>query len=326
MRVVVGLALASALVAGAVLWTRVSSRGRVSAIESAPTASDPRVAEPHAPPSFVGATPSPAEDEASRDVAFAITSSAPDANVIFRGSTYALPYAASVARGSAPETVVVSAPRHQGSRIQMRFDRPVSLRVNLPTGAGTKDATTAEIESFSAAAPSLPATANAVNMPRGPLRPAATDTHEALPDAPTTPANAASRPAPVTAASRPALVTAEPVPPPPPPATTPPVVAAPAPTVGTIDSRAVNATVRSHGAEIRDCFDRAKLRNAEVRGRVTVGATISGTGAVQAAAVTLSSANDPRLESCVVGAFRSWSFPPPSGALPAPLTYTFTFE
>jgi serine/threonine-protein kinase len=95
---------------------------------------------------------------------------------------------------------------------------------------------------------------------------------------------------------------------------------------GTIEAHAVNATVRAHAGEVRSCFDRARMNNADLRGKVTVRARVNPDGSVSGAGVASSSANDARLESCIATAFRGWQFPAPAGGVPGTVTYTFVFE
>jgi TonB family protein len=135
--------------------------------------------------------------------------------------------------------------------------------------------------------------------------------------------------------SSPIATSAPPPPPPPVPVVATAAVTAapppPAPAItgaapGTIETRAVNATVHAHAGEVRTCFDRAKMNNDDLRGRVAVRASVAPDGNVTAASVASTTVNDSRLESCIVNAFRSWQFPPPAGGIAGSVAYTFVFE
>jgi serine/threonine-protein kinase len=110
------------------------------------------------------------------------------------------------------------------------------------------------------------------------------------------------------------------------PVTTAAAPAAPTVAPGTVTPREVGATVRAHAAEVQGCFDRARMNSPELRGRVVVRAGVDPTGRVTGASVGSTTANDTRLESCLVGAFNRWTFPAPSGGVAGTVTYTFIFE
>ncbi|HET6146471.1 MAG TPA: protein kinase [Polyangia bacterium] len=142
-------------------------------------------------------------------------------------------------------------------------------------------------------------------------------------------------PAPVASApeSPPAAepVVTRPAPPPPPAPTSPSLVAAqrpsPAgPAPGFVDVKAVNAVVRAHAAEVQGCFDRALMERADLHGRLTVRAALAPSGRVTSVTPTAVMEGGGRLQTCVVAAFQSWTFPAPAGGVKGTVTYSFSFE
>ena len=112
----------------------------------------------------------------------------------------------------------------------------------------------------------------------------------------------------------------------PPPPTTPPAAAVAAPPPGTVDGKGVRSTIRAHSAEVQSCYDRAHLERNDLHGNVLISSTIGPQGQVLNAGVANSTANSSRLEQCLIGAFQSWTFPPPAGGVNGTVTYTFKFD
>lgn len=120
----------------------------------------------------------------------------------------------------------------------------------------------------------------------------------------------------------------------PPPAAPPPTIAtpapapAPAPTVpaGFVDPKGVRATIRAHAGEVQACYDRARMETPDLGGVVAISATIDPSGNVLAANITNATARQPRLLSCLIGAFRSWHFPAPAGGVNGSVAYNFKFD
>jgi len=115
------------------------------------------------------------------------------------------------------------------------------------------------------------------------------------------------------------------------PATT--VVSAPAPPAATslpqpgfVDPKGVNFVVRSHAAEANACYERAIMETPDLHGRLTIHAVIDPTGHVLSLAPTSRIEGGARLQSCLVGAFKSWTFPQPVGGVNGNVTYSFAFE
>jgi eukaryotic-like serine/threonine-protein kinase len=130
------------------------------------------------------------------------------------------------------------------------------------------------------------------------------------------------------------------VPAPSPPAPTPSPAPAPSPAAapaaipttastsppGFVDPKGVRATVRSHASEAQACYDRAQMEKPDLKGTIAIAATVNPTGDVISANITNATVHHPRLESCLLGAFRSWRFPAPAGGVNGSVSYNFKFD
>ncbi len=304
-------AVVAVAVAVAVFWSRRPHRAPPTVAAAGPLVEAPN---PGGPPVASASAPAP-----PALVDLDIRSDTAGATTTIRGKTHALPYKESVRAGSDPELVEVTAPSRQGRRFWLPLDQPRHLFVSLKRGGGIADATPAETGIALGEAPSLSSTPEADTGLRKysapPPRPAAS-----LADAPS--------PAPAVAAT--VLATATPLASAalsaPPTASVAPVATAAGPPPGTVDARGVSATVHAHAGEVRTCFQNARMFRSDVQGRVTIQALLSGDGSVAAASVASTTANDSRLEGCILAALKSWSFPRPAGAVAGTATYTFNFE
>ena len=233
-----------------------------------------------------------------------------------------------------------------GGVFVMRRHAPTTSAGLAPNSAATSAATTAATVPVPADPPVALATAEPSDTAAASTAPAAA-APTGLRPAPAWPRPGRATPRPPTSAGAPSLpeppmIDPPPVPTPAPTAPTPtPVVAPPVPSPvpvptpapaatgpapGTLEPRAVNATIRGHATEVRGCYERARMFNADLKGKVTVRATVAPDGRVGSAGIASTTANDSRLETCVAGAFRSWQFPAPAGGVAGSVTYTFSFE
>jgi serine/threonine-protein kinase len=114
--------------------------------------------------------------------------------------------------------------------------------------------------------------------------------------------------------------------PPPAPDPTPTPASTPTLAPGTMDPKGVQAVVRAHQGEIQGCMDRAKMDHPDLRGRLTIQATISPAGRVLSTSATNTVEGGARLQSCVLSSFQSWTFPAPAGGVNGTVTKTFLFE
>jgi serine/threonine-protein kinase len=321
----------------------------VANVSSIPAAPAPAPPPPVAPP--------PARPESVR---LEVSSPTPRARVTVRGKTHALPYVEELKPGSEPEIVELSASGYEGKRFWITFDHPITLAAELSPGHGTVEASAEEVPAQAAGA-GTPRRTSGRSKPEAPeaaartgeaaptpasesaqasaspgesapshppslekLEPAAPPAHEPTPAVAVSPPPPPPPPAPVAVKSHPVITPAV-APAPPPPA--PPAPTAPRkPAAGTVDPVRTQTVVKDHFSEIQQCYDRGRMDDPELTGRVTVRINIAAGGTVTAAAVESSSLGDSRVEACIVNAVRGWKFPEPTGGAPATVSLPFNFH
>jgi TonB family protein len=214
-----------------------------------------------------------------------VEAGAPQARLIFRGETHALPFERAVVAGTEPELIEISAPGHTARHYLLTVAGTLVLDAMLSVGSGVQNISESEyLGSRRLLAPPPAIGSVATNTP------ATTNLSGAI----ATSTGAASH-----------------------------AIAMPA---GAVDSNAVNNIVRAHYRQVVGCGAQARAFNPNVKGRVSVNATVDQNGRVLSAHVASSEAHDARLESCVVAAFRGWQFPSPSGGTKGTINFTFNFE
>jgi TonB family protein len=95
---------------------------------------------------------------------------------------------------------------------------------------------------------------------------------------------------------------------------------------GSLSRDVIRNVIRRHIDEVRSCYERELARTPTLAGRVTVSFIISATGAVQTAAISSTTMNDPTVEACLVHAVRRWVFPAPDGGGVVGVNYPFVFD
>jgi serine/threonine-protein kinase len=357
-----GAAVAGALVVTLIAeLTEPDPPSRAAAPVAAAVARPPVATAPSLPPPPPVAPPPALPDS----VRLEVSSPTPRARVTVRGKTHALPYVEELKPGSEPEIVELSASGYEGKRFWITFDHPITLTAELSPGHGVVEAAADEAPAPTAgavtsrrasgrskaevpapsegAAPGEAAAPAAETAENGaaPVDPAPSHppSLEKLEPAVAAPAPAAHEPVPAVAVSP----AAAPAPVPVPlaakghPTVTPAVAAAPAPppaappaprklAAGTVDPLRTQAVVKEHLPEIQQCYERGRMDDPELTGRVTVRINIASGGTVTAAAVESSSLGDSRVEACIVNAVRGWKFPEPTGGAPATISYPFNFH
>jgi len=273
------------------------------------------------------------------------------ARVTLRGRTHRLPFSEAIAPGSEPEAVEVTAPGREGKRFWLTFDHPITLAASLPEGRGVEEASAEETvialggspvddADQGAAADDAASVAPETNRHAsgghrhgaGKPRPEATVSpgEQAGSEAAPPPVNAGAAQAPktgsVAASGRPLAPSALGD------DTLPPSeafdIVAPtghAARAAGIDPAETQALVRSHLPEIRRCYERGKMDDPELRGRVTLRISVAASGAVASAAVEASTLRSSAVESCIVATVKGWRFPAPTGG-PAVISYPFNLR
>lgn len=109
------------------------------------------------------------------------------------------------------------------------------------------------------------------------------------------------------------------------PAAPVPAVAARPTTPGGVDPAKTQAIVRGHLPEIQRCYERGRMDDPDLKGRVTVRITISAIGAVSAARIDSSTLGNGGVEGCILNAVQTWKFPAPIGGS-AVISYPFNLR
>ncbi len=233
--------------------------------------------------------PSPAAPES---VQLVIRSSTRGARVTLRGQTYRLPLRKRLARGDGEETIEVSAPGRATRRATITLDRDQALTLEpLKRGAERRESGAEDGADDEAPDTMPPASEPPVEEPPIPV--------VAEPDPPAKKEGIESRPA-------------------------EPAVARPAP--GTMDREATRRAVGRHLAEIRTCFERGRMDNPRLAGRVLVRIAIAPSGRVTSARIARSDVRSQQVESCIVAAVERWTLPQPAGGVAATITYPFSYH
>jgi hypothetical protein len=68
------------------------------------------------------------------------------------------------------------------------------------------------------------------------------------------------------------------------------------------------------------------METPDLAARVNTQIRIEPDGRVSDASTSTGRAGTARLETCVAGTIRSWTFPPPAGGVAAVVPYTFVFQ
>jgi TonB family protein len=110
-----------------------------------------------------------------------------------------------------------------------------------------------------------------------------------------------------------------------PPAPRPPPAPASASAGASFDSVKAQTVVRNHLHEIQRCYERGKMDDSDLRGRVTVRIAIGPDGNVSSAEVESSSLGSSGVESCIVSTVEGWKFPAPTGGS-AVISYPFNLR
>ncbi len=330
---VVALAAGSVCFAGFGLYFAFGRSSRKHEQPPPPPAASPPVVMATVPPPTPA--PPPTDSRPAVELEVAIKSNAKNAHVVLRRQLLAVPASLHVVPGQNPELLEISAPGHKTMRYWITLDRAITLDARLEKGDGVVDATPEQTRIALGEA----------------------SAHPAPPEQPPPPTVATKNPPPRTTTPRPkdpAVVatkadgsgntagsndpkhdtgSAKPVEPPP---SSPPTVDAgtsPKPDAGVtgpkpgyLDPREVRAAVLQHIGAVQECYERGRMDNPDLAGKVILLITISPTGDVTGTKVESSTLGASSVEQCVATAVRSWTFPKPAGGVAATIAYPFVLK
>jgi TonB family protein len=92
---------------------------------------------------------------------------------------------------------------------------------------------------------------------------------------------------------------------------------------GSLSKEVIRRIVHRHINEVKFCYEKQLAQRPDLAGRVAIKFIISGTGAVQMAAVASSTLGNAQVENCIAQAVRRWTFPQPEGGGIVIVTYPF---
>jgi TonB family protein len=92
---------------------------------------------------------------------------------------------------------------------------------------------------------------------------------------------------------------------------------------GSLSKEVIRRIIHRHINEVKFCYERQLASRPDLEGRVAIKFIISGTGAVQMAAVASSTLGNAKVENCIAQAVRRWTFPQPKGGGVVIVTYPF---
>ena len=95
--------------------------------------------------------------------------------------------------------------------------------------------------------------------------------------------------------------------------------------LGGLDRSLIDAVIRKNLSQIRYCYQRALSRQPNIEGKVVVKFVIARDGSVSKSTIKSSSLGSQAVESCIVGRFRRFQFPKPSGGIVI-VSYPFSFS
>lgn len=104
----------------------------------------------------------------------------------------------------------------------------------------------------------------------------------------------------------------------------PPIIRPGAGTVqGSLSKEVIRRIIHRHINEVRHCYEAQLASRPDLKGRVEIQFLISGTGAVQTAAVGSSTLGNLKVENCIANSVRRWTFPQPQGGGVVIVSYPF---
>lgn len=95
---------------------------------------------------------------------------------------------------------------------------------------------------------------------------------------------------------------------------------------GGLDRDLINDVINRNIGQIRFCYEQGLQGDPSLAGRVAVGFTIAGTGAVRVAGVESTTLNSKLVEDCILMRLKTWKFPLPEGGVDVKVSYPFVLR
>jgi TonB family protein len=263
-------------------------------VAEVPAAETPAAGTP-APETPAAETPAPAR------VRLTVRSSARGAVVSFRGETHRLPLREAFARGDQPETIEVSAPGRVSKTMSVLLDRDRRLIVELERARSSRGSAARE-----PAETSSEAAGTTFAGPTAHEETAAPETSGSVPTV--------SEPDRRQASTTPARTTEK------------PAVKASGPAPGTMNATALRQAIGRKRHEVLTCFERGRMDNQQLSGKVVVRIYVDSTGRVTQARIASSSLHSRSVEACIEQAVEAWTLPAPAGGVATAFNYGFNLQ
>ena len=222
--------------------------------------------------------------------------------VSFRGETHRLPLREAFAAGDQPEPVEVSAPGRVSKTMSILLDRDLRLIVELERARSTRSSAArapAETSSESAGATFAGPTAHDES--------AAADTSGSVPTVAEPDRRQASTSTPARTTEKPAVKPSGPAP-------------------GTMNATALRQAIGRKRHEVLTCFERGRMDNQQLSGKVVVRIYVDSTGRVTQARIASTSLHSSSVEACIEQAVETWTLPAPAGGVATAFNYGFNLK
>jgi hypothetical protein len=95
---------------------------------------------------------------------------------------------------------------------------------------------------------------------------------------------------------------------------------------GGLDYNAVAATIAKYINQVRDCYEKGLLKEADLQGTVTTNFEISKSGMLNYSRVGKTSLNNSMVEGCITTRMMTWQFPKPRGDVNVRVSYPFLLK
>ncbi len=268
--------------------------GPTPAVEARPPAAEAPAAETPA------AADQPVAAPRAATARLTIRSSARGAVASFRGETYRLPIREQLARSDQSETIEVSAPGRVSETLSITLDRDRQLIVDLERARGRRGS--------SARAPESDAAGTSFAGPAA--HGETTEARESVPTVSEPDRRAGAAPGSAPPARSP----------------TKPEVKVRVPAPGTMNASALRQAVGRKRHEVLTCFERGRMDNQQLSGRVVVRIYVDPSGRVTQARISSSSLRNRSVEACIEQAVETWTLPAPAGGVATSFNYGFNLQ
>ena len=93
-----------------------------------------------------------------------------------------------------------------------------------------------------------------------------------------------------------------------------------------LDGATTRAAVQSQIGPLQQCYERAKMDDASLKGRLTARIAVTIDGSIASVEISDSTLQSPQVEGCITREIERWHLPRPLGGVAASFSYPFVFE